>query len=289
MTRHNYRLPWLLSLLGLALSSYTHAYIPPSQYLLKSWVKKRGVPTRGKKPIRMTSLVEELDAEDSPSSPSPRLTGNSFKDVTWVFSEAGKSKSIALEGQEKRFLSMDKPKSQNDLIPGLLFSGSFDEIANQLKANGTPILTDSDLLKLRSESTRRQAEKTSLKRLNGHVAYVVGQNFWMEKDTFFPLKLSFDPASTGSAKGNRLTHFPGSWDAEFSHYSNSGEFYYPKSIRVLKDGKPLFRVTVTEVVPDSESFHWSQISKTSPNTLESWEPASSALKELILSYYELLR
>lgn len=291
--------------MGIFLASVqgVNAYIPPSQYLLKSWIKKRGIPGHGKKPLRITSLIEELDPSSPPDSPTPRLTGNAFRDITWIFFEAGKLKSIAKEGansskdlqkelpyEEKRYLTIEKSKPQASPLAGLLFLSSFEEAAAKLKSAGTPLLTDSDLLKLRSESTRRQAEKTSLKRLNGHVSWVIGQDFWIEKDTFYPLRLGYELAAPEHSQQGRF-------EFDFRNYAASGDFFYPRNIRVLKDGKPFCNVTVTETASDGEASKWPgsaqsrsrPLDKPSLNFLEGWEPSPSAIKELILTYYEALR
>jgi hypothetical protein len=85
--------------------------------------------------------------------------------------------------------------------------------------------------------------KTSLARFGGQVTYVLGNpadgapQLWVYKDSFLPARIRYKDAA-GAA-----------WDVRLLGYGSvAAEDAFPRVLEVQKDGKGLFRMTVTDGV-----------------------------------------
>ncbi|MBL7714538.1 MAG: hypothetical protein JNL01_03655 [Bdellovibrionales bacterium] len=177
-------------------ASSAFAYVPPSQYILKSWVKSRnsvGV-------FRVRSNVIAYD--------NGKPTESTFRQLT-VFDPKTKSlraRAYDLSGRELYSVERRIPDAVSatngggDHLPvvgALLFDRDLDGVSAILRSGGIPIRTEAELVQMKDENERRASEVQSFARYRGAVAWVIGPGvsdlvwpqLWFEKDGFLPIRL----------------------------------------------------------------------------------------------------
>jgi hypothetical protein len=255
-------------------SPRVQAYIPPSQFIVKTWANKHG----GVKSIRIKNTVNAYDGN--------KATDVHFKELSIYFPEIQVLRSWALDDSDRKLYFTEKKLDRLSLVGKLLLSRDLQEVVTSLKEKGIPIRTEQELLAFRTESDRMKAEILSLARWNGNIVWAIGSSssekelrnpqIWFEKDSFLPLRM-FYPKSGSD----------GSLDVQFEGYKYSREFPYPKKVNVLARGEMLLSSQLIEVLTDSDKHHGGG-SGVSGFT-ELGHSASSKVRQLISLYYEQLR
>ncbi len=253
---------FLLTSLGVwFLGTVANAYIPPSWFILKTWVGKHA---RQKK-IKVKSWVTAGDGKSSPSI--------GFREVL-VLSDGQVVKSWAMDDLDQVLFYQEKGVKELSLPAQLLMSPDWADLGRMLKDQGVPVLTGSGSV---------EAEQESLIRSKDSVSWVVAQKpvqggrpqVWFEKDTFFPTRLIYSPST--DAKGCDLT---------FENYRR--DFFFPRSVIAHgAEGAVLWTSQVVDLSPHVEP------AKTPRTSVQGWTPtgnaAPSELKKLIRNYYESFR
>ncbi len=254
------------------MESSCFAYIPPSFYILKTWVKKHS----DFKQLRVQSLVTAAEI--------PGETPLHFKEITIVENSPTTIRTTSTDDFGKYLFRQTRTSETMSLLAKLLFSSNAELVAEQLKSFEIPVKTEKDLLVLPTEPERWAQEKQFLTRWNTTMAWVIGNQepkgklgpqIWFEKDSFLPLRIIYAPQRDGD------------WlDIQFENYQVSRGISFPRVIRVLKkDGSTLLNIRVTDV---STSFR-----KDSGHLANGFTPLGEdtpgSLKEMIQRYYEFLR
>jgi hypothetical protein len=236
---------------------------PPSEFQIKQIVQKRP----GFQNILVTSTVFKVDGERK--VPLFRETTS----VDWrrgrIQSRAFQETENSLFQKERTFLSLDAP---TPISLRILFERDFTRLALALQKEGVPVRLNAELLELADEEERRAFEEVHFRRLDGKIAWAIenrhlegSPRFWIEKDSFLPLKFS---------KSNDL-------EIRYQNYREISGFLYPRKISILREGKLAFIVEVDEInvnlekLPSLEPFENSRL--------------SSSLREAIDLYYEHIR
>lgn len=256
----------LSQILGLLLMaevsiSSAQAYIPPSSFILKTWIGKR----HHQKKLRVKSLIYAGDRQAS--------TAPHFKEIFFI-TEAQTLKSWAVDDQDQVLFYREKPLKEISLAAQLFFGSDVMELGRNLRSKGIPVLFD---------QSQGAIEQESLLRIRETVSWVVGEKpiqsgtpqLWFEKDTFLPLRLVYSASAEMDKKS-----------FEFDHFRR--DLMLPRSLSVQTgSGKPVLNVQVAEMglLGDPGKGYHSQA--------QGWttlgENISSETRELIRVYYESLR
>ena len=273
-------------------SSAAQAYVPPSAFLVKTWVTKHS----GFKGARIKSLVT--------------APGNvQFKTVTLIDLSREVLRSGAYDLTGHLLYSVERnlgTAGDARLFSSILFEPDLGATVRALKAAGIPIRREAELAQFNDDDERRNFEKTSLARWMGGVAWVIGgtgrvhtdPEFWLEKDKFLPVRLI--------ARGDS-----GLWDAHYDGYRTYKEFPYPKVMTLfsspqepvsLAGGTPgapggaatvaeapafAFREELQEFHPDPSLAELKSPQKS--GLTAAGESANNGLRDAIASYYRWVR
>jgi hypothetical protein len=246
------------------------AYIPPSSFILKSLTAKHS----GIKGLRIRSMVTVMDGEKP---------GNvHFKAVTYFNPATETLHAYAYDDRNQKLYAIERRPETQSAAAALLFWHDDRNLAIVLKARGIPVRSEEDLLKMKDEDERRSSEEEHLMRWNSAIAWVIGgtkdgdAQLWVEKDTFLPLRLIAGPQPDSDLVDVQL-------DGQRYYH----EFPYPKTITAIKRKQPLFKDEVQDVLVASETSEFR--STPMPGLTEAGNSASSALRELVQKYFEVLR
>jgi hypothetical protein len=300
-----------------------HAFIPPSAYLLKTWVNKRAFPQGLRIKSQITAGCGELTGGTVGGSVPSGAVGVRFKAITQVFPARGASassaaatkssasaagsegggdsgvwRSWALDASDQvlfvaeRRLPVDGRAEGSGWSP-LFFSSDPKALAAHWVQQGIPFKLESELLQLRTEQERRAVEQESLVRWKEGFAWVVGKanstqppqspQFWFEKDTFLPQRL-FLSRGTGGAE----SQLAGLYEVRFENYHWNREFPFPRKISGFQGDKCLFVEQVSEVILSAgDAANLTHSKKMNAFGLtEVGKATSSELQGLMQLYYE---
>jgi hypothetical protein len=265
----------LLGTLIILRGTQAWAYIPPSQYIVKSWVNKHS----GLKALKLRSTVTALILE----KPTPIH----FKATVVYRRDTQKLKSWATDDFDKVLYSTERDLSSMSPLSKILFLSDVKEIVSTLQSQGVPIQTDLELLKYRTEVERRAVEQESLVRWNGVVAWVLGYadskkepegpQLWFEKDLFLPVRFLFRGAVGGEL-----------YDIHLDNYKFMREFPFPRNISLHKKGGgtvlseqwvDLLLNSDVQATPGIREMGFTELGNAS----------SIELQNLIQTYYDIVR
>lgn len=275
---------WVVLLLGALAGGApeAHAYIPPSGYVLQKISAKK----LGYKTVRIRSTVAGLNGAPG----FEKLTGVSFREVTWVDFTARVVRSRAYDvagkeifAQERKFDDHESPDGAVPLAFRMLIEPAPFHLARALKAASIPVLTEIDLQAFETEEDKRAQETAWLGRWDGGVSWVVGargaSQLWIQKDEFLPRRLLFEGADAPR-------------EVRYDRYRGfSKDFQYPRTILAIrgKEGSQvaILRDELTDVAVDGEYAELKAPLKA--GLTEAGESSDSAVKDLLRQYYGILR
>ena len=280
----------LISALGLVACFATpvFAYVPPSQFIVKGVVAKKN----GVKGIRVRSLVTAYDSEQ-PTNVRVKVTTLYEPEKNLIRSVAFDEISNAqLYVHERRTDTGDKNKEGQPVQAAIaaLFDGKVERVTRTLLAQGLPIRTEQELLALKDEEARRAAELVRVdRRVEGRkrtIAWVIGAKdskfqFWVEKDTFLPLNLWWEPEN-----GRQIL---------MENYRTFGELPFPRTVTLLEKKKVVFRDELIDLLVNPMTlaeFKAIKAANAAPLAVgftEAGNKAPSAIRDLIQLYFETLR
>lgn len=258
----------------LVLSTSAQAYIPPSQFILKTWANKHA----GAKTLRVKTVVYELE--------NGKATENHFNE-TLVFSpETLGFKSWVSDDQDKKLYSVERTLSSSSILAQMLLAADSRQLIQALKNKEVPIPTEEDLLKLKTEDDRRKAEIEALLRWNNGIAWAIGVDsskivskpqLWFEKDSFLPLRMII-ATSNDSGDLNEI---------RFDGFRFFREFPFPKTFQFLKKDVGVFSTQLKDLTFVAEKVNVKPQSNGEFTEIGNSKP--SAIKSLIRLYYEHCR
>jgi hypothetical protein len=260
-------LKWGWMVLRVAWCSTSLAYIPPSQFVIKTWVHKH----QGSKNLRLKTLVTAIE-NDKP-------TGVGFRETLWIHSDNLSFKGIASDDQDRKLFRFERTGGNASLISRLLLSRDVHDVTHQLRGVGIPIRTEDELLRLKTEADRRKAESQSLMRWNSGFSWVIGQpedsqgQLWIEKDTFLPVKLVY----TGAKDGAR-------YELRFENYRFFRDFPYPRVTQLYRNGTWIFSSQLVDLSIEPES-----VASRGTGLTDMGRSAPSGVKDLMQVYYDVFR
>lgn len=261
-------------------SSKAYAYIPPSQFIVKTWVKKHS----DSKALKIRSTITALE-DGKPGHLS-------FRETAIYNFEALTMKSLATDQNDQILYSTEKNLRSLSPASKLLISTNSQEVTEALKEKGILIRTPEELLQLRTETAKLKSENESMRRWNRSFAWVIGSaadsietqgrlnpQVWFEKDTFLPLRLVY----SASGESERL-------DFQFEDFHYFRDFPYPRNYRVSKKGKEMgLQAQVIDLTPVPGGTKHSGSATKQVGFTAAGESASGALKDLIQFYYDFVR
>ena len=277
----------VLSIAWVLISTHeASAYIPPSHYIVKTMTQKRA----GVKSVRIRSTVIALQ--------DGKPAGVHLKEVaTYDYaSRILRSRISDDSGRElyavERKLHAEGPESLFGVrVDELLLASSGESLAKTLSTAGISIRSEAELQALATDQDRFTAEQTTMQRMNGTVAWVLGggrkapasatpapPQLWVEKDTFLPVRL-ITPAKLDSKDGLA--------DATFQSFRFFHEFPFPRLIEVAHGGVPQFRVELAELQVNPELAEMKKA--VSAGYTDAGNAAESPVRDLIRKYFELAR
>lgn len=238
------------------LVSAVWAYTPPSGFIVKSWVAKRGRSSK----LRIQSWVTAVEND--------QLTTIKFKDTTWYDPATQTVKSLATTLKGRKLHTVEKTLSSSPLVTKLLIGTDSQALSRALRDQNVPIRAEEELSKFRTEAERRKAEEVSLTRVNGRVGWAIGSRLIIEKDTFAPLRLI---ATNADGKED---------DFRFDGMRYYKEFSFPKIQNLYRKGVWVLSSQVIDIGPETGKPDSAVVSDDS---------VTSALESLVRQYYESFR
>jgi hypothetical protein len=264
-------------LVASATEPLAHAYIPPSIFIVKTWANKHS----GIKSLKIRTTVTAFQ-DDKP-------TEAHFKETTIFNVDSMNIQSWASDDSDHKLYYVERSLNAVAPVSKILLLSDLREETRVLKERGIPVRTEDEIQSSRGDSTK--GENESLARWNNAIAWMIGSptpngaepnpQIWFEKDTFFPLRLIYS-----NPKDRDLVEF------RFEGYRFSREFPYPKNMLVLRrDKKILFSSQIAELGASSSDRGNRQSRSNVPpiGFTDAGDSASSSVKDLIRSYYDLVR
>lgn len=252
------------------------AYVPPSQYIVKTWVAKRSHA----KNLRIRTIATVMEGEQ-PTSTKVRTT-------TTFNAQTRELVSWASDESDKRLYTVTRKQRLLGGLNALLLDPEVREVVHALRSARIPIRGEDELLALPDENARRAAEVTDFVRWKSGFAWVIGDpkgwdaQFWIEKDTFLPARLVFQPKDYGSTV-----------DVKFENYRFQQDFPYPRLVFVAGKESPIF--LKDELVDVAVNVDAAQLKPPAGEKgpangyTDAGGGASGSVRELIKNYYEIIR
>jgi hypothetical protein len=243
------------------------AYIPPASFLIKNLAAKR----KGLKSLKISSNVVGFD--------SGKPTGVHFKTVT-IYEAANRSwRSSAYDDSGAELFSIQKRDGAIPLSSFVLFVSNPYELSEALGKAEIPVHEAEAPQPKASDTPALPADNMTLKRWNGSIAWVIGSGeksdspqFWIEKDSFLPVRLI--------AKDQ---------DVQYAKYRYSQDLPYPRLISLSnKAGELQFEESLNDFTVNSASVDKLLIAKDATSEgafTPAGDTSPSAMKDLIRKYY----
>ncbi|MBC7693425.1 MAG: hypothetical protein H7222_16795 [Methylotenera sp.] len=209
------------------------AYVPPSQFIVRSMVKKH----LGAKAIRLKSNFVLADSQKV------------FKETAWVDYANESIKSRMFDDTGKEVFAYERKLDLHAPMPDLILLETRSEmLARALRTKDVPVRSEPELLALKTEEERRAVEITALTRWKGTLAWAIGKirgsdktnQLWIEKDTFEPLRY--------------IQNADHPTEVRFENFKVTREIPYPKLITYLEEDKPVFKLESVEVQMNPDSL-----------------------------------
>lgn len=251
--------------LGLLAASPVFAYIPPTDFLVRTLVKKHDLG----KGVRVKSTVSSMENENS--------TSVRFKETTVYDPRTATLRSWATDDSGQVLYAVEKKTKDQTTLDAVLFESTTPRVFHALKGQGIDV---------------QSAEPATLARWRKSIAWVIGARdssrgeLWLEKDTFYPVRLILNEKA---------------FDIELDGTRTYHEFPYPKVVTLDKGvataaasaspqgkvGRGILRAETNEVAVNIEAQPPKNLSFT--GFTDAGQAAPDALKELIRQYYRVVR
>src|SRR5689334_13771446 len=114
-------------------SSSVFAYIPPSQYILRTWLNKHN----GIRSIKVKTTVT------APENDKP--TGVHFKENTLYIADKMTLRSWATDDQDKKLYAVQRDLTSTSPVAKIFFSTDWQDVIRTLKTKKIPFRTEADL------------------------------------------------------------------------------------------------------------------------------------------------
>lgn len=306
------RLAVFVGIVAMTSGTAANAFIPPSQYLVKRVAERK----KDLKSVRVASTVVALE-DGKPTSvhfkevtefeyPNGNLVSRAYDDDGNLLFVTRRVLGPAYPPPEEEKPDetpppgmiapepTSSPEDENSVnisaIPVadfILFNANVDTVTLALLKRGVPVKVEEELLALETESQRRAVEPTHIKRYGEKVAWVVGDagsggtpQLWVEKDSFIPMKLQWNP-TVPDVSGTPVLEFEG-----FRYFRS---FPYPAQITYASNGTSRLRAEMTRVeVNPSIKAHGTEEELQTGYT-EAGMSADPGVRDLIDRYYGILR
>jgi len=187
----------------------SEAAIPPAEYIIKKIASRRSTT----KWLKLTSQVQVAISEEG--EPADSKSGFARFKVLTLVDQASRKIKVRVQDESgtdllttERSLTDDSPTLQGQTFGRLLFDSSTQDLLQRFKAFEIPVLSSDELLsQFETEPERRDAEQSTLKRLDGKVVWVLGKSAgpraWIEKDSYIPMLFEM-PVAGGLTRSFRL-------------------------------------------------------------------------------------
>jgi hypothetical protein len=250
------------------------AYIPPASFILHEVAKKH----LSYSTIRVRTHVIGLDGNGNPNGVRLReITFANAKDGTlrsWITDDSGK----VLYSSER--VSNVGPKSaKTPVVAEVLFDTNSVRMASVLKSVGIQIPVGKDA---NATEENTGGDKMSLHRWNHSVAWVLGKaaQLWIEKDTFIPVRV------IAPARGDSQLY-----DFQMENFKYYDEYAYPRLGTLYEVGKkaPILKAELIDVILDPNTSAAELPKERAEGFTEAGQSAPSQVRDLIETYYRLVR
>jgi hypothetical protein len=292
-------------------ASLASAYVPPSQFIVKSMVAKR----TGMKALKIRGLVNALGVDPQ--------NAVHFRETTVVNPTADWIRSWATSDSDQVLYTTERKLSDSPFPDVLLFQSKAHSVAQALREHSIPVRSDEELYSISDEEKRRDFEVESLTRWKGGIDYLIGlrslsaiktgaePRLYVEKDSFLPVRVVFP------APGLEL----GAADLRFENFRLYHEFPFPRLITLVKaDRKSDFPASQTQGVADislvpnhsaketkavevgllqeemleviqnpDPNFQTAPVPPVAGGFTDAGNAAPASLRELVRRYYEIIR
>jgi hypothetical protein len=263
-----------LVLAGLTLASLTAwAYIPPASFILHEVAKKHIEYTT----IRVRSNIVAVDGNGNP-------TGLKLRETTFMNNRDGALRSWVTDETGKVLYSIERVENvasksmKTPVVAAVLFDTNSVRMASVLKSVGIQIPHGKDA---NSTAENTGGDKMNLRRWNQTVAWVLGKEaqLWIEKDTFIPVRVIAPPRMDSQL-----------YDFQMENFKYFDEYAYPRLGTLYQVGKkaPILKAELVDVILDP-SLPASEFPKEKEGFTEAGQSASSQVRDLIETYYRLIR
>jgi hypothetical protein len=268
----------LIPLLLLFQGVSAFAYIPPSQFIIRNIVNKR----KDIKMVRVRSVVSTVEGDKAGATRFTAIT---------LFNQGGLVKSWAVGDNNVRLFGVQRRGAVLPASDSVLFESRLSDLVRSLRDSGVPIRTEDELRAMKDEDERRGAEVEHLERWKGSIAWVIGRKippdthdlsaqFWVEKDTFYPVRLIF-PVKQGPDHGEMA-------DVRLEGQKNWRGFSFPRVVTVYgKDGVAWLRDEVIDVTVNPKADEIEEAVE--GGYTDAASTVTPLLKDLIDRYYETVR
>ena len=269
----------LAAVIGIA--GQAHAYVPPSEFIIKSMAAKK----RGMNSIKVKSLVSEIQGD--------KPTGVRFRQTLTFDAQKNTVHRSAQDEQGRELFVFERElgSSSEVVLPVdlLLLSARQSAVMESLRKREIPIKSEAELLKYETEEERRSSEQVELSKLQPLtagagvlVAWVLakdglsgeGPRFWVEKDTFLPLRLSVRAEDA---------------EVRFEGFRWVKEVPFPRVTELSMSRKIFAREEAQEIVVNGDAASATQSGGVSAGFTEFGNCADSGLRDFIRRYYRLVK
>ncbi|MGK5089931.1 hypothetical protein WDW86_20460 [Bdellovibrionota bacterium FG-2] len=264
----------LLLALSFLVPVVSHAYIPPSKFIVNTIVSKR----KSLKVVETHSKITAWEGEKA-------LEGISVNHILALDVQRGVLRSLLTNSEGLLLYSIERKIAEWGPVSSLQLSPLHKEVTGTLKEYGIPIRTEEELALMKDEQERHSSEVEFLSRWQGRVAWVMGAKkagaqLWVEKDTFLPLRLMVSKA--GEAYDVRFENYRYYKDIPFARLLVLTPAVPTGSSKIIKEELSDISINPASTLPElkaSPGHGWT----------EQGRAASAEVREMIETYYKIVR
>lgn len=234
----------LMVIVWMAVASLAGAYVLPTFSILRKMVEKRDESHVFTLRVDGTATLVGKEAREASPAGLPGDRSEIQLEGSFMLKLPGRCR-FELNAPDSKVVairSRGQTRSEGKELTGI--SILLDEVCSLLAVRTSSEAEGRALIERHLHDLKVQTQKTSLGRLGGNVAYVIGDEnvskpqFWAYKDSFLPARVRFSDAQ-GTA-----------WDVRFLDFSSpiTGE-WFPRNIELYQKGELLLRFTASHSDP----------------------------------------